>query len=225
MISTKGLSICSSSGEILTPMQSVTTSLLTLYILTGGKYNIQFEMCTYIGNMLQYGTLFLECEDDPVALSVFLYIKKYIRQAYRISKDKMYYIGPSIYNDWLQGKYLFPVLFEYEEIIVSAEDFNAVFTKIVSRDFIIRVNDVRLRSVNDLDLSKGSFVICDNLESLNTTIRRKRFIHYNYGSKCIFVYKDVKRKLYRLVWDKRIDIVEHHKLFELFQFIGKLYGQ
>lgn len=222
-LATKDIPIFVSNGISLSKVHAIGTDMLTLYIPTCEPQNIVVSMCCYAGYFLQPGMIRLEDASNPHALSMFTAIKKYVRQIYKLSKDKTYYIGPSIYSDWLQGMHKFPVLFEYAETIVLEQDIKEVFTIISACGFVVRASDVRLRNINDWTINDETLVVCEDVSKLSRLIIRNTIVHYDYGSECIFVYKDVKRKQYKFVIDKRIDTVTHQKLYELFEKIRKLY--
>ena len=224
-LNTQGISVFTQNGTPLSEVHAIGGNNVTLCIPNCESCNIKITTCSHQGYFLQPGMILLKNETDPYLRSTFNAIKKFIRQFYKLSKKKSYYFGPGIYQDWLQQKHQFPVLFEYDNYFIPEQDIEKIFSDISESGFVIRANDVRLRSIIEWTIRDESFVICEDVDNLNTLVIRKTFIHYNYGSKCIFVYKDSKRRQYEFMLDKRIDVSAHCKLIELFEDIRKQYGQ
>ena len=79
-----------------------------------------------------------------------------------------------------------------------------MFTEILANGYIIKENRARLRNIDKLDFSSESFVIFVERSNILSTIVNKNKIYYEYGSDCIFVYKDRHKKIYRFILDRRI---------------------
>lgn len=224
-LGSRNILVSSQSGMPLSEVPAISTDLLTLQIPVGETNAITITMCSYSGYYLQNGTIYYDDKANPEAKHVFNDIRKYIRGKYRLSKDKKYYIGPYIYEDWLQDKHNFPVLFDYDEIIVIDQNIEGVFIAAINCGFAICANDVRLRSINEWSINDESLIICTDVSKLHRSIIRRSFVHYSYGSDCIFIYKDAKQKQYRLILDKRIDTIEQGKLTGFFEDIQLQYGK
>lgn len=224
-LNTRNISILTPNHIPQSDIRAISTERLILQIPAYETHNIEIVMCSYGGYFLQPGVIGINEEYSTQEMRIFTAIKKYIRQNYKLSKDKSYYIGPGIYSDWLQRKHRLPVLFEYDEIIVQEQDVEEVFAYIENKGFVIRANNTRLRNISNWNLNEDSLVICDNINKLNNLIIRNTIIHYDYNSICIFVYKNVKRKQYRFVMDKRIDLSSNIMLFELYNDICEKSGQ
>ena len=222
-IENQRIPIIAKSRSSIKELQAISTDLSTLYIPTCESNNIEITMCHYAGYFLQPGSIRIDEVLTSQDKNVFTTIKKYIHKRYKLSKDKSYYIGPGIYSDWLNRIQKFPVLFEYDEITVFEQDIKDVFASISKKGFVIRANNVRLRSINDWTFDDESFVIFDSINKLSKVIFRKTIVHYDYESICIFVYKDSKRKRYKFILDKRIDEVTENKLIELYEGIRTQY--
>jgi len=198
----KGFVFYNENKTIAEEIPAISHDLTQYYIGLNNVHYIYFMPCTYLGGYLQYGT-FRIVDDSSAAAEAFLILKKLIRQTFQISKDKMFYIGQSIYRNWIDQKYNFPVLFQYDEFTVDASDFQNLMAEIAHDGFMILPNNVRLRNMDSIDLTTESLVVFKESSKLLRTIIRKSIVHYEYGSECIFVYKN-KPKVYAFVLDKRI---------------------
>lgn len=185
-------------------VQAICNNVTNFYISCNQEHFIEFSPSFYTLNWLQAASFYIDSEEDSDLYDVFKQIKKYIQRTYRLSQDKSYYIGQGIYQDWLEKKYCFPVLFEYEEFLVDESDMKSLFNAVLEAGSTIRTNNARLRNIDVIDLDAESFIIFKDDAKLLTTIVRKSIIRYEYGSDCIFVYKRKKTKQYAFQLDKRI---------------------
>ena len=90
-----------------------------------------------------------------------------------------------------------------------------LFDNVIENGNIIRNNNVRLRNVNDIDLSADSFVIFNDESKMLTTVLRKSLIRYECGSECIFIFKR-KKGIYELILDDRISDNSECSIVKLF---------
>lgn len=165
-----------------------------------------FSACHFVENQLCCGLFCLTNENySPASLKLFSQIKKIVRQKFSYSKESATYYGPGFYNDWLNKRYCLPSLLVCERIKLSADKIENLFSTLQNTCFCVKPNNVRLRDIDKVDLSISSFVIYSDPNRLVKTIIRKSFIRYEYDSACIFVYKDERKGIYFLEFDKRLE--------------------
>lgn len=187
------------------------------------NFHIEYSPCYYAGvNWINCAEFCLTDKNDSISNSVFLIIKKHIRQTFKLAQDKSYYYGPSIYQDWKNKKIIFPVLFEYEEILISEQDIEKVFAKILSAGYRIRNNFVRTRNLDILDLNADSFVVYGESSNIISTIVNKNKFRYEYGSDCVFIHKKQKTNEYMFLLDKRLEDDPQSMVVSLFYEIKKM---
>ena len=104
---------------------------------------------------------------------------------------------------------------------ISEEKISHLIDTIINAGFIVKANDVRLRNAQQLDLSLESFVVFSQSNQMLQRIIRRTFIHYDYGSECIFVEKRQKRGVYSFILDKRLLKRSTGKLIQLFEIIKR----
>ena len=164
-----------------------------------------FSPCYYLGNQLQCGSFCLMKENHcPASLELFSQIKKVVRHRFSYSKENACYYGPGFYDDWVNKRFCLPILLDFERIEITANKIQNLFSILQNTGFHVKPNHVRLRDIDKIDLSTPSFIIYANENLLVQTILRKSWIHYEYGSACIFVDKDERKGVYSLVLDKRL---------------------
>lgn len=178
---------------------------------------IVYQPSYYSMKCLQMAILRIEDSKDSRLRKLFSEIKKYIRSTCLLSSDKMFYIGMEIYQDWIDKKYCFPVLFKYSEFVIDEAKIEAIFEELEKDEYRVKNNKVRLRNVDVLDLSGESFVIFLQTASIVTKVIRKSVLVYDYGSECIFVYRRNRKYIFQL--DQRLMEGETSKTFELFEEI------
>lgn len=195
--------IYNKDGLKVDKISAISNGIEKYYLGKEEKKYIEFTPCWFSANYLQEACFYTEKTDEPEGKNLFNQLKKYIRLNFRISSDKSYYIGNQIYQDWLHNKYCFPVLFEYQKFCIENNRLNELFDDVIKEGYSIRNNKVRLRNINNIDLGADSFVIFKENTDLITTIIRKSFISYEYGSDCLFVYKRDKKKQIEILLDQR----------------------
>lgn len=173
-------------------------------------------------NRLQEAHFYAEMFDEQEGKKLFNQLKRYIRLNYKMSSDKSYYIGKGMYQDWLNHKHCFPVLFEYQEFCIEDSRLNELFDEVIKEGYCIRNNNVKLRNVDNIDLAADSYVIFKEDADLITTTIRKRFICYEYGSDCIFVYKRDKKKQIAVQLDQRLVNESSSKTVDIFEKLKKM---
>lgn len=165
---------------------------ITIRFRNGGT--ILFSPCIINARHFQEG-YFAITDNSPASAQMFMLIKRHIKKTYMYSKENSFYYGTGIYHDWIDFKYLFPVLFEAETLNVDSNIINTIFNIILEEGFVIQPNNVRLRDINTIDLTFESFVIYSKSDRMIRTVLRKSIIYYEFGSECIFVYKSQKKNL------------------------------
>ncbi|MBR6801115.1 MAG: hypothetical protein IKM61_05135 [Eubacteriaceae bacterium] len=178
---------------------------------------VYFSPCIYQGTRLECGTFFLTDENSsPDSLKLFSRIKKAVQACFSYSRENACYYGPGIYEEWLNKRVCLPVLFDSDSIELKADRVESLLDMLKDTCFGVKANDVRLRDIDKVDLSVQSFVIYTDENRLIKTISRKTWVHYEYGSACIFAYKDDRKGIYTFIIDSRItdDNPELRELFE-----------
>lgn len=220
LLSERGMTFYDKNKKIVEELYAISHDISIFYMSCNNSSFIEFAPCFYTLKYLQCASFHIESEEDSELSAAFSLIKKYIRQTYMLSQDKTYYIGPGIYQDWLNRKYYFPILLKYQELVVDENDMEAIFNDILSESYIIKTNNVRLRNIDVIDLSAESFVIFAESSKISTTIIRKSIVRYEYGSDCIFVYRIKKSKECVFQLDKRIVDDPSSKSPQLFEKIN-----
>lgn len=200
----KGIIFYDKDKIVTDEVQAITDTNKMFYLSNNCESFIEFIPCFYTLKYLQPASFCIEYERDSVLKEVFLIIKQHIQQRYILSPDKSYYIGASMYRDWLDKKYCYPVLFQYKEFSVDEKNIKMLFNELLKNGYIIRTNKSRLRNRDVIDFSAESFILYVEHSVLITTIIRKSLICYEYGSDCIFVYRKKRKKSYVFQLDKRI---------------------
>ena len=84
---------------------------------------------------------------------------------------------------------------------------------------------IRLRDIDNINLSAESFVIFKNNNQLIPTITRKTMIRYEYDSECIFVCNNKRKNCYVFVLDRRISLRMSSDIEVLFKSIKQKFVQ
>lgn len=195
-------------------IKAISKGLPTFCFGYNDKTCINFIPCFYTLNQLQCAAFSIENNDEILNL-VFTNVKKHIKSSYIISKDKSFYIGPEFYKEWMENKYCLPSLIKYDSFFVAENNLKELFNNVIENGNIIRNNNIRLRNVNDIDLSADSFVIFNDESKMLTTVLRKSLIRYECGSECIFIFKR-KKGIYELILDDRISDNSECSIVKLF---------
>ena len=182
-----------------------------------------FSPCVLNESKIQEG--YFAAIDSPSSIKQFLVIKKFIKKTFLYSKENRCYYGKGIYNDWLNFKYIFSIMFEFEIINVDWEEANIIFDDLLRKGYKLHPNNVRLRDINNNVIYSDEIIIFPQSAQIMKTIHRKTFIHYEYGSECIFVYKNKKKSFYSFVFDKRFLSNTNVPLIELYNLISKDRGR
>lgn len=148
-------------------------------------------------------------------------LKKYIRNNFVITTSKGEYFGPNMYKDWEKRKYCFPGIFFYSEVHVENDKIKEVFDDVKKLGFEVKANRVRLRNSEHIDFTEEYYIIFSEESKLSRTIFRKKTVIYEYGSECIFVEYDLKKKKYCFYLDHRITLDKKSELINLYKFIEK----
>ena len=223
MLSNAGLSFYDKNKILTFEIEAISSNITTYSIGYNSDCCIGFSPCYYTLNHLQCASFYLEDVKNAELITIFNLIKDYIRKAYMLTKDKSCYIGQNIYYDWLNKKYCFPIMFEYDAFSIE-NSIEAVFDYVRKHGYVIKPNNVRLRDIDTVDLSVESFVIFQNNKQLIPTIIRKTMIRYEYDSECIFVFYHKKMKCYEFVLDRRISLQMSSNVEILFKSIKKIFG-
>ena len=204
-------------------IKAVSSHLRKFYFSNNSQTFIKFIPCFYTLNQLQCASFTLDC-NDSILDSAFLKIKKHIKLMYTLSPDRFYYIGPGIYQDWIDNKYCFPTLFKYLSFNVDSRNLQLLFDDILNSGNLIKVNNVKLSNIDTIDLFAESFVIYTNNSKMSTTILRKNTIRYEFGSECIFVFRR-KYEKFEFVLDHRVYSGSNYKLIKLFESIEEHWSE
>ena len=146
-------------------------------------------------------------------------MKKYIKNNFFLSKDNTYYIGPGIYNEWLSGQHTLPVLFDYEEISVPADQMPQLLEKITAQGFKFKNTKEKTRNMQSFEFPCEAFIIYCKEDRLKHLIHNRTTIHYIYGSECVFVYKAEHGNSYKFIFDFRLLQHKDTDIAALFRFI------
>lgn len=219
MLFSCGLSLIQRDNGLLTTIHGISDKIERHEIGINAACYISFTPCTYYGKYLQPGSFQLQTTEDTQLVKAFSNLKKYLRSSFNISNDRSYYIGPSMYQEWLSGNYILPVLFDCKKFSVAKGYVDSILSMAIKYGFKIYNNNTKLRNMNSFDFPCDSFVIFKNANKLfSTTINRTSFA-YLYGSECIFVYKNEKIHGYEFVLDSRINEEVAPELCMLFRKI------
>lgn len=224
MLSGEGLSFYDKNRTLTFEIGAISSNIATYAIGYNSNYCISFSPCFYTLNHLQCASFFLEDVNNIELLTIFNLIKNYIRKTYMLSKDKSCYIGQNIYLDWLNKKYCFPIMFEYDVFSVE-NNIKLVFDYVQKYGYMIKPNNVRLRDIDNVDLPTESFVIFQNNKQLFPTIIRKTMIRYEYDSECIFVFYHKRKRCYDFILDRRISLNISSNIKTLFKSIKEIFGE
>ncbi len=177
---------------------------LKLYSQEGGC--VLFTPCIYFGGGLQSGIFYLAQNDiTSTSLLLFSQIKAAIRQEFTYSQENSCYYGPGVFDDWLNKRLRLPILLDCDKVEYTSDELKQLLYTLKETSFKVKANDVRVRDLDMIvDLSVPSFIIYRQEKQLVKTIVRKSFIHYEYESACIFVYKNEQKKRYVLMLDRRL---------------------
>lgn len=183
---------------------------------------ITFYPCWMSRNYLQPGCLYLDNQKDNIADKKILFskIKKIIRNIFILSKDKSYYIGPSIYLDWLNRKYRFPCLLSYDSFEVDAKhvDLEFLFDDIQTKEFVVRSQKCYLINEEYIVRDTDHYVIFNDMSNMEFAITDD-VKHYEYGSECVHIVgkKEAGRKIYSFIIDKRLSNCETNTMTQLYK--------
>lgn len=198
LLSEKGLSTYSEDWAIVNDVRAISEGIETFYIGYNQNHFIRFSSSFYTGNQIQEAFFYIAGKEDAVLWKAFSQLKTYIRKNYILAKDKTYYIGPGIYQDWLNKKYYFPVLLQYDEFVVDEKNIEKLFDELLKDGYLVKTNYVRLRNIDVIDLNADSFIVCTKTSNLLSTVVRKKMLYYEYGSECIFAYKRKTKFVFQL---------------------------
>lgn len=179
------------------------------------KDSIIFYPCWISHNYLQPAHLYLEKQNDKQTENYILFsrIRKAIKNKFMLSKDKTYYIGPSIYLDWLNRKYRFPNLFNFDCFEVEAKDVDTefLFDDLKMKGYIVRSQKCYLINEEYIAQDTDHYVVFKDTFCMEFSINGDTKI-YEYGSECIHIVGKRKRgrKIYSFVIDKRLSICESY---------------
>lgn len=221
ILSNAGLKFYDKNKMLTVEMTAISSNITTYFIGYNSDCCIVFSPSFYTLNQLQCASFYLEDVENVELFTIFNLIKNYIRKAYMLTKDKSCYIGQNIYLDWLHKKYCFPIIFEYDVFSVE-NSIESVFEYVQKKGYSIKPNNVRLRDIDNIDLSAESFVIFQNNKQLVSTIIRKTMIRYEYDSECIFVFYNKRKKCYDFVLDRRVSLQRSSNIETLFKSIKKV---
>ena len=197
---------------------------ITLFYLKNDIGTILEYQPSYISmNRLQLAWFRYE-NNDGSRTSMFGDLKKYIRKNYIISTDKCYYMGPHMYQEWKNKVYCFPTLVRYSKFAVEKEYIKEVFKEIHELEFEIKPNKVRLRHMDSIDFTEEAYVICGNQSEIFRTIFNKNTVIYEFGSECIFIFYNIRKKRYEFQLDYRIEEKKESRLVFLWERIREKFS-
>lgn len=138
--------------------------------------------------MFGYVILYGGTDGKTAESEAFRKIAKYIKKEYVISSDKQYYIGPGIYNDWLNYKVDCQLMFSYQSIKAdkSIFDFDGFRKYMEARGYTVKGDGLDMRRTYDESNITGYVIFSDNC--LLDTITTARKIFYKPNSQCAFLY-------------------------------------
>lgn len=225
LLSDNGATLRDNNEEPVKTAQAIVNGLVEYHVGCSDNDYIIFTPCAYLGRYMNCGSFYLSNEKNAELAPLFLKIKKHIRKEFLHSKENRCYIGPDIYEEWLTGKHRFPVLLASDRFEMEANKVQALFDSLLAEGFTIKPNDVRLRDLDLVDLAHDSFVIYEDAKKVKRTIANKTWVHYEYGSECVFVYRNKKTKTYSFELDKRLKNNAASSLVVLFERIKEWNAQ
>ena len=188
-------------------------------LIIGYNYNdgIEYNPCFFTSEYIQPARISMADNNNANAKRTFMSVKKYIKEFYILSSDKSTYIGPCMYQDWIERKYKFPMLLEYLEFDVDENKLYDVINCFHDNGYIVRNNKTRIKDINQIDIMADSFVVFKQDLSMKTKIINKSIILYEYDSECIWIYRKPKRKKIVLQLDKRLTLNSSSTLKYLYE--------
>ena len=189
-----------------------------LLLGNGRSSGIRIAPCVWMAGVLQCGCIQLVDMDDCELMVAFRAVKRIIRMGYAVSKDRSFYYGQGIYQDWTNRKYCFPVCFRYESFEIPAVRLAESFAIAREMGCHIGANHARLRDAGSFDEKSESFVLYWNEADLIESIVDRKWLRYEYGSQCVFVNKKRKRNVesYEFLLDERIKNEGGEEVLQLF---------
>lgn len=156
-------------------------------------YEDDFQMKIVMPNqtdyhwMFGYVILYADKTDKTPESAAFRKIKKFIKEKYVLSTDRMYYIGSGIYDDWLHYKIDTQLMFSYQSIRMdnSIFDFSEFRKYIEACGYTVKGNGLDIRRTYDESNVDGYVIFSDNCLLNTITVARK--IYYKPNSQCVFL--------------------------------------
>ncbi len=194
------------------PLKYDSQICLTCYITDGagpvltnesnGNEKIKFCTSYQISSYWQLGRIVLFEPSSEHDLRIYQTIIKYIKKHYLLSSDKMFYIGPGMYEDWLNYKVNFPSPFFYQKIVTptSGFDFDHFRKYITGRGYILKGDGLDIRRPLDESIAVGYVIFSDECNLYARVAARKEY--YTCDSQCVFVRKN--KKGYTFITDNRL---------------------
>jgi hypothetical protein len=204
--------ITDSDGESVDRIPTISISGVNEYHICFGTDYILFGTCSNSSDLIQPGYFVLN-NDTGQAEKWFKIIKEYIKKSFFYSSNLKLYVGKGSYDDWLNKRYIFPLIdcdkFETKSFITKS-----VLENLVSIDCVAKPQFCKLGDSDIINEHTESFIIHKNDSKLISTIIRKSFIRYECGSECIFVIKNKNKKdTFTFYLDSRLENSDISKLF------------
>lgn len=197
-----GVDFFDKKEERINELPAITKGIEVFYSSWNEEKFIEYMPCYYTLKYIQAAYFRLENPTED-SRKLFFKFKKYIQNNSFLSSDKSFYIGKSMYLDWINRTYFFPVLFHYKEFYLEEKKINDVFNELAKMNYKVKNNNVRLRNMDVLDLTGEAFVIFFDSSDLITTVVRNTILNYDFNSQCIFVYYRKRQRKYVFHYDQR----------------------
>ena len=186
-----------------------------------GLSYIEFCPSFKTGQYWQLGGIFISentIRSNCKLFALFKKIKKYIKDNYILSDDKMFYAGEAIYNDWLyyKAKFLSLIKFEKIQICCNSFEFCSFCAFLENMGYKIFCNGLDIRE-SRYDCNCDEYVIfSSNCNVEKRIVARKEY--YTNDSQCIFIQRK-KNKGYTIIVDKRLLSHSCQEIVQLYELI------
>lgn len=191
-LSSKGVILYDNNQKQLISLPHVAYSIIEIELYDEARGQVYFSPCRVDNGYLQCG-MFWKNQSDEASDKLYSVIKKHIRSCFVYSKDNACYYGNGIFKDWIDKKYRFPLLLKCEKYELEDNKIESLFAMLKKLNINVRANLVRLRNIDKIDLDTEDFIIYYSEDQLLRTIINKSIVRYEYGSVCIFAYKNEKK--------------------------------
>ena len=194
------------------PLEYESQRCLTCYITDSAgsvltnesNENEKVKFCTsyQIDSYWQLGRVVLFEPSSEHDLSIYQTITKHIKKHYLLSGDKQFYIGPGMYEDWLNYKVNYLSPFFYQKIVIPASgfDFDHFRKHVTERGYTLKGDGLDIRHPLDESIADGYVIFSDECNMYTRVVARKEY--YTCNSQCAFLHKN--RKGYTFIADNRL---------------------